>query len=77
MAYLGFHKEGAKFSLATSAYMKGGQIMFSNFFPMAKNFFCQRGAMAQWPPKYTTVPKLSLRMLNIEILFCLWFNNLQ
>ena len=33
VAYLGFHK-GAKFSLATNAYIMGGQTMFSNFFPM-------------------------------------------
>ena len=31
MAYLGFQKEGAKFSLATSAHTKGGQTKFSIF----------------------------------------------
>ena len=49
MAYLWFHEEGGKFLLATSAYTKG-QTMFSIFFPMAKNIFCQRGhgLMAPW-----------------------------
>ena len=28
--------------------------MYSYFFLWPKNFFCQRGAMAQWPPKYAT-----------------------
>ena len=42
MAYLGFHKEGGKFLLATSAHIKG-EAMFFLFFPMVKNkhFFDQ------------------------------------
>ena len=54
VAYLGFHK-GATFSLATSVHTKGGQTMFSNFFPKVKKFFLPKGALAQWPPpKYAT-----------------------
>ena len=34
VAYLGFRKGGAKFSLATSAHTKGGPTKFSNFFSM-------------------------------------------
>ena len=60
MAYLGFHKGGAKFSLATSAYTKGGQTRFSNFFPMSKKkFLAKGGAMAQWPPLNTPLPASS------------------
>ena len=50
VAYLGFHKGGAKFSLATSAYTKGAKPGFPKFFLCQQIFFCQRGAMAQWPP---------------------------
>ena len=51
VAYLGFRKRGAKFLLATSAHTKEGANKFSNFFSMSKkNYFGQRGAMAQWPP---------------------------
>ena len=44
VAYLGFQKGGAKFSLATSAHTKGDQTKFSNFFSMSKkNFFWPKG----------------------------------
>ena len=39
--------KGAKFLLATSAYTKGGQTMFTNFFSMEKNFLPK--GMAQCP----------------------------
>ena len=55
VAYLGFHKGGAKFSLATSAYTKGGQTRFSKFFPMPKKFFFAKGGHGPMaPPKYAT-----------------------
>ena len=52
VAYLGFQKGGAKFSLATSAHTKGGANPNFQFFLVCqkKNFFGQRGAMAQRPP---------------------------
>ena len=54
MAYLGFHKGEAKFSLVITQRVT--QTMFSNFFPMAKKFFCQRGGHGPMaPPKCTTM----------------------
>ena len=69
VAYLGFQKGGAKFSLATSAHTKGGgQTKFSNFFSMSKKiFFGQRGgAMAQWPPppKYASDLSICIQKIN-------------
>ena len=57
VAYLGFRKGGAKFSLATSAHTKGGaKPSFPIFLVCQKKFFLAKGgAMAQWPPpKYAT-----------------------
>ena len=54
MAYLGFHKEGAKFSLATSAHTKGSQTKFSYFSYGEKNNLLPKGAMANGPPIYAT-----------------------
>ena len=53
VAYLGFHKGGI-FSLATNAHTKGWQTTFSNFFPMSKKNFFDKGPNA--PPKYATDP---------------------
>ena len=53
VAYLGFQKGGAKFSLATSAHTKGGaKPSFPIFLVCQKKFFLAKGggAMAQWPP---------------------------
>ena len=54
MAYSGFHK-GDQFSLAISAYTKGGLTIFL-FFPMAKtDFFAKAGRiMAKCPPPLNT-----------------------
>ena len=58
VAYLGFQKGGAKFSLATSAHTKGGgaKPSFPIFLVCKKNFFFAKGGghgpMA--PPKYAT-----------------------
>ena len=69
MAYVGFHKEGAKFSLATSTHTKGAQTMFSYFFLWWKqNFFCQRGHG----------PMASLNMpLIITITVIIYFTNVH
>ena len=67
MAYLGFHKEGAKFSLATSsAYTKGAEPDFY-IFPYGEIVFCQRGLLGKgahgpMPPKYATGVKPLLQL---------------
>ena len=43
VAYLGFHKGEAKFSLATNAYTKWGQTMISYFFLWQKDFLAKGG----------------------------------
>ena len=45
VAYLGFQKEGAKFSLATSAHTMGGGAnqVFQFFYYVKKNFFANGG----------------------------------
>ena len=49
VAYLGFRKGGAKFSLATSAHTKEGPTKFSNFCSMSKKNFLAKGGHG---PKY-------------------------
>ena len=46
---------GAKFSLATSAYTKGGPNQVFEFFSYVKNIFLtKRGPWPNGPPKYAT-----------------------
>ena len=54
VAYLGFQKGGPNFCWPLVLTQRGPNQVFQ-FFPMVKkNFFCQRGAMVQWPLKYAT-----------------------
>ena len=55
VANLGFRKGGPNFLWPLLLTQSGGQTMFSFFF-YGQNwfFFCQRGAMANVPPKYAT-----------------------
>ena len=56
MAYLGFRKGGAKFSLATRAHTKeGANQFFQFFFNVKKNFFFPKGHGPMAPPKYASV----------------------
>ena len=55
VAYLGFQKGGAKFSLAASAHTKGAKPSFPIFLVCEKkNFWPKGGHGPMAPPKYAT-----------------------
>ena len=68
MAYLRFHKGRGKFLLATSDYTKGGQTMFSIFFPMAK--FFPKGPWSNSPHKYATACIACIAQWNNSFVLC-------
>ena len=65
VAYLGFQKEGAKFSLATSAYtsQRGAKPYFPIFSYSEKKFF-----LAKWGPWPNGPLNMPLTLYNVSIL---------
>ena len=65
VAYLEFHEEGAKFSLATSAYTKGGAkpcFPTFTFFPMAQKNLLAKGGHDPMAPLNTPLVICSPRL---------------